>query len=319
MNEQNPLVSIIVITYNSAKYVLETLESARAQTYQNIELIVTDDCSTDNTVEICREWIEENKERFVRTELITVENNTGLPANCNRGIKVSKGEWVKIIAGDDLLMDKCIFNYLDFVSNSEDMQIICANVIKFNNETEEKTNIQDWKFFSKNISADEQFKLLLRHNRVLASSVFLKKSLIEEMNGFDEQFKLIEDYPMWLKITLSGMKIHCLKECVVKYRLSESGISNMRNKHNQQLIPNILRLSSKVRMKYCLKHLPTIESVDLVYTYLIDSLFILIGNNKTILTAGLLLMSKVFNPFIIYRKLLSLFGIKYCNLSYIIE
>ena len=53
VEENNPLVSINVITYNSSKFVLETLESAKAQTYQNIELIVSDDCSTDNTVEIC--------------------------------------------------------------------------------------------------------------------------------------------------------------------------------------------------------------------------------------------------------------------------
>ena len=51
-----PLVSIVVITYNSAEYVLETLESAKAQTYQNIELIVSDDCSADNTVETCSRW-----------------------------------------------------------------------------------------------------------------------------------------------------------------------------------------------------------------------------------------------------------------------
>ena len=103
----NPLVSIIVITYNSSKYVLETLESAKAQTYQNIELIVSDDCSTDNTVEICHNWIEQNKERFVRTELITVEKNTGIAPNCNRGVKAAKGEWVKLIAGDDVLHQNC--------------------------------------------------------------------------------------------------------------------------------------------------------------------------------------------------------------------
>ncbi len=57
----NPLVSIIVITYNSSKYVLETLESAKAQTYQNIELIVSDDGSTDNTIEICKIWIEKTR------------------------------------------------------------------------------------------------------------------------------------------------------------------------------------------------------------------------------------------------------------------
>ena len=111
--EKQPLVSIIVITYNSSKYVLETLESAKAQTYQNIELIVSDDCSIDNTVEICREWIENNKERFVRTELITAEKNTGIPANCNRGVKAAQGEWVKLIAGDDILYNNCIiFRYL---------------------------------------------------------------------------------------------------------------------------------------------------------------------------------------------------------------
>lgn len=58
---EQPLVSVSVITYNSAKTVLETLESIKAQTYQNLELIVSDDCSTDNTVELCRNWIEQNK------------------------------------------------------------------------------------------------------------------------------------------------------------------------------------------------------------------------------------------------------------------
>ena len=57
MNNQ-PLVSVPVITYNSAKFVLETLESIKAQTYQNIELVISDDCSTDNTVQICRDWVD---------------------------------------------------------------------------------------------------------------------------------------------------------------------------------------------------------------------------------------------------------------------
>ena len=84
---ENPLVSIIVITYNSSKYVLETLESAKAQTYQNIELIISDDGSQDETVELCEKWLAENKDRFIDSQIITVEKNTGIPANCNRGVK----------------------------------------------------------------------------------------------------------------------------------------------------------------------------------------------------------------------------------------
>ena len=106
--EKSPLVSIIVITYNSSKYVLETLESAKAQTYKNIELIISDDGSKDGTINICEKWIEENEFHFKRTKIITVEKNTGIPANCNRGVNSSNGEWVKLIAGDDILIEECI-------------------------------------------------------------------------------------------------------------------------------------------------------------------------------------------------------------------
>ena len=63
------LVSIITPTYNSAKYVLETLESIKSQTYHNIELIISDDASQDNTVDICELWLKENKERFRNSDL----------------------------------------------------------------------------------------------------------------------------------------------------------------------------------------------------------------------------------------------------------
>ena len=70
MNDFYLLVSIVVITYNSSHYVLETLESIKSQTYKNIELIVTDDCSSDDTIFLCQNWIEKNKSNFVRTSLL---------------------------------------------------------------------------------------------------------------------------------------------------------------------------------------------------------------------------------------------------------
>ena len=97
------LVSVIVVVYNSSKTVLETLESIKNQTYKNIELVITDDASSDNTIEIVTEWGEKNRNYFNNFLVLKTEKNTGVSANVARGIQASKGEYYKDIAGDDLL------------------------------------------------------------------------------------------------------------------------------------------------------------------------------------------------------------------------
>ena len=77
--DSNILVSVNVVTYNSSKTVLETLESIKSQTYERLELIVTDDHSKDDTVQVCQKWIAENQNRFVRAKLVTSDfTNTSL-------------------------------------------------------------------------------------------------------------------------------------------------------------------------------------------------------------------------------------------------
>ena len=89
------LVSVIVLSYRSAETIVETLDSIKNQTYSNIELIVTDDASPDNTVQVVRKWITENKGTLASIKLVTSDKNTGLPANINRGLKVAKGAYYK--------------------------------------------------------------------------------------------------------------------------------------------------------------------------------------------------------------------------------
>ena len=132
------LVSIIVATYNSSRFVIETLESAKAQTWQNIELVVSDDCSADNTVELCRNWIAQNKDRFVNTQLITVPANTGVSANCNRMIQSSVAEWIKMIAGDDILLPNCIEDNMQFVHLNPEASIVFSKVLLYKNDFTEK-------------------------------------------------------------------------------------------------------------------------------------------------------------------------------------
>lgn len=269
-----PLVSIIVVTYNSSEYVLETLESAMAQTYQNIELIVSDDCSTDNTVEICREWIEENKGRFVRTELMTVEKNTGIAPNCNRGIIAAKGEWVKLIAGDDILLDECISTGVTFIKTHIGTKIFASNVKKFVSnhkiDTFEYTHLENDLFFLESNTAQNQFKIILQKSPIYAPSVFISKYLLILNNGFDESIPFMEDYPFWIKTLQNGIKIDFLPEITVGYRFYENSITG----NNKQKIFNSFYKQYYIFQKeYTFKFLNFRQRFNQRYIYFVKFIF----------------------------------------------
>lgn len=108
------LDSIIVATYNCASYIEDTLNSVYRQTYKDLELIVTDDCSTDDSVDVASRWIDAHKERFKRVVQTKTQHNSGVTANYNAGLKEARGEWIKCLDGDDMLTDDAIYNYVDY-------------------------------------------------------------------------------------------------------------------------------------------------------------------------------------------------------------
>ena len=229
--EYNPLVSIGILAYNSAKYIIDALESAKSQTYENIELIVSDDCSKDNTVKICKKWIEENKSRFVNTTLITVEKNTGTSANGNRIIAACKGEWMRMCAGDDALFSDSIKNFIDFVRQNPEAKCVVGNVREYKNTFDEK-NVIDAKFlhFNNNDeilekSAEEQFrKLLINGNSFIPPAVFINIRVMRELGGYVEKYGILEDEPFYLKLLEAGYKIYGLNKDVTKYRSSDTNV-----------------------------------------------------------------------------------------------
>lgn len=224
MSECSPLVSIVVITYNSAAYVLETLESAKVQTYQNIELIITDDGSSDDTVEICQGWLNENQKRFVRTDLLTVSMNTGISANANRGYRAAKGEWIKGIAGDDALLPDCVKDYIDFIQGRPEIEICHSRVEEYKEILDKehflRSEVRAKKMHLRSLSAKEQYILLYRGGSgIMAPTVFIKTNLIKRIGYCNEDFPLCDDWPLWLKITNAGNKFYFLNKNTVKYRL----------------------------------------------------------------------------------------------------
>lgn len=250
---KKPLVSVGVLTYNSARTVLETLESIKAQTYENIELIISDDASKDNTVEVCKKWIEENKGRFVRCEVLTVPENTGIPANANRRLMASNGVWSKGIAADDILAHDCVENFINYTKENPDAKIIFAKMQRFKEVFKEENfiDITDFnaKYFCKTYkTAKEQYKVLLSKMYCSPVTMFANLKILKEIK-YDERFKTIEDYPMWLRLTKSGVKFSYMDKIVAYYRLSQNSISFNSFTHLRKYI-NFTLLSKEFILTY---------------------------------------------------------------------
>lgn len=224
--QNESLVSALVCTYNSSRTVIETLESITSQTYKNIELVISDDDSKDVSVEICEKWVEKNKNRFVRTRIITHTPNTGTSANLNRAFSEAQGEWVKVIAADDKLLPNCISDYIDYVYDHPEASIVFSKVVGFGNmEAANKWPFKNVKRFFDAFST-KQFRIILSTSNFLpAASVFLKKKVWEDLEGYDESIPLLEDWPFWVNALKNGYCFDFLDKETVSYRFSELSVS----------------------------------------------------------------------------------------------
>jgi alpha-1,3-rhamnosyltransferase len=267
------LVSVPVLTYNAAEFVEETLESIYNQTYQNIQLIISDDCSKDNTVEIVEKWCaqERVKARFTAIKIITVPKNTGVSANCNRCIKAATSEWIKFIAGDDILLPNCIADNMDFVSKQPDASIIFSQVGVYQ-DTFSAVNYQKslpkefpMNLMDSNFSAKDQFAILLESDRInYTPSYFFNKKALVKVGLYDETNTLVEDYPMWLKITKSGEKLYYFHKQTVGYRIHSKATNN--TGENLLFKPSVIN-SYLIRKKYVHQYLPWITNMNENWVY----------------------------------------------------
>lgn len=274
MNYFTPLVSVVVITYNSRDYIEETLESIKEQSYQNIELIISDDNSKDNTVEFCTNWLKENADRFVNSKIIAAKKNTGIPSNCNRGILASEGEWIKIIGGDDILLKECIDKNINFSSTNDQIKIILSDLVHFLDDTEPKQILEvtkpDW---NKTVpsSAQEQYESLLISYCGNTPSLFVARSIFNEFL-FDERFFFLEDYPFLLNVTKRGCFVNYMDQKTVLYRVRNDSVFFSRQKdkifsdfyEKKQLFDEIYRYPyiSNTRKKYELFNYKRLKLLD---------------------------------------------------------
>lgn len=246
-----PLVSIAVIAYNSSDTISETLESAFAQTYVNVELIVSDDGSKDNTLKIVRMWMNAHKNRFSRVAIIASKSNRGTSVNYNRAVDACKGEWVFCVDADDLLLPNAIDTYLSFIEKNPSSHFIFGKVIPFGTYKVSKDFLKqyvDYSFF--NLSAKAQYDYLICQRNCLCSASFIFHLPMYKKLGIkhDERIPIIEDWPKWINITKAGTHLDFMDDDVVKYRIHASSSGS------QTSSPLFLKSFALVYLYYCYEY-----------------------------------------------------------------
>lgn len=243
MEKNEPLVSVNVLMYNSSKYILETLESIKAQTYQNIELIMSDDKSTDNTVQICEKWIAKNKDRFASYQILVPNHNTGQSGNYNRAFRAATGEWIKEIDGDDLLLPNCLTDFVEYANANPEAKYVFGKMKCFvkRNRTCNLNISCNSSFFYKTIR--EQLDQLIFEGNCLPSpcSFYNRQYMIDIDFTCDERIPNLEDWPKWINLLRKNVRFFFIDKDVVLYRLY-SGIST-------QNVPSLLYFKNLLLFK----------------------------------------------------------------------
>lgn len=227
-----PLVSVLVVTFNSAQTIVETLESIKEQSYPNLELVVSDDCSSDKTLDICREWLSENDSRFIRAKLLTVKENTGVTANCNRAFSNSTGEYIKDLAGDDVLLPDSITVFIQQLSDHPEYNWIVSKFKIYNDyvDNEHYDEIRTLECFSRERVAkfegsvhDVLVNMAYNH---FCPSPFFRRRIMEEIGGYDEKYKVCEDFPLTMELLEAGYKPLFVDEFTMGYRRNTTSVTS---------------------------------------------------------------------------------------------
>jgi len=225
VENMNELVSVAVIAYNSEDYIEDTILSILSQSYTNLEVIVADDGSVDKTIEVATNIFK--TQNFENYKVISDGENKGIPANCNRAIKNCSGHYIKIIAADDILLPDAIEKNVDFMKKNNSL-IQYSRAKDFTKEGERVVYLPSLAKYDINFNSydvKKQFKIISYENIIIAPTIFYNRLFFEKFKEFNEKYRLIEDYPMWIRVLYNGEKIYFMDELTVLYRKHDKSVS----------------------------------------------------------------------------------------------
>ena len=210
-----PDISVIMSVYNGETYLEEAIESVINQTFQNWELIVINDCSTDRTAEI----LESFALRDERIKVHTNEVNLKLPSSLNKAISLSCGKYIARMDADDICLPDRLEKQYKFMEERKDVALSSCRFMTVKNGV----------YASGGAGGRCDFEaiksMLLVANPILHPGVIAKADVMKNLN-YDTTLTCTEDLELWTRMVMSNQKIEILPECLLIYRLHDKQITS---------------------------------------------------------------------------------------------
>ena len=201
-----PLVSVVVPTYNYGRFIGETLESLRAQTYREWECIVVDDGSTDDTEDVVESFIvRDPRVRYTR------QRNQRQAVAKNTGLADARGRYVQFLDADDLIEPSKLERQVEFLEANPSADIVYGGVRFFHTERpEERLHAmfgEDEPWMPEASGAGREIVLqLVRQNMLVINSALVRKGVIDDVGPFDPLLPPVEDWDYWIRCALKGKR-----------------------------------------------------------------------------------------------------------------
>jgi GT2 family glycosyltransferase len=288
------LVSICIPNFNYGNFVESAIRSSLAQTYRFVEVVVVDNCSTDNSHSVITDLLKSLEFQYYRNH-----GNLGMVKNFIKCRSLCQGEYVVFLSSDDILKPNFISRAVSVFDTNDSLSMVAAHCDFIDDDGE--ISLQP-PFFEESgiISSDEHSRILLMSGIYFPSQVLIKTSLFDRVGGWSERFPIFFDWDLWFRLSLEG-SIGYLNEGLVLYRHHGENASS-------KAVENMQMVFEKYLLK--LRFFEFLDSDSILHSYKSDSISKIAGNS--LYYAAIMLrngnfqlgikyleISKVFDPLIV--------------------
>lgn len=219
-----PLVSVIITAYNCEKYLKESLDSIFNQTFQDFEVIFYNDASTDKTWQLASDLFKEHYPQFMGAHRMRFgKDNVGCGEGRNRAIREAGAKYIAIQDADDISVKDRLEKEVKFLEKNDD--IFCVG--GWADKIEENGDFIELMDYPPAIHKDIYNEIVVnKNNPIIDPSCMYRRDLFNKIGGYDNRWRLVPDFNLWVKAAKAGYKFSNFKEVLVYYRQHPNSVTN---------------------------------------------------------------------------------------------